>query len=66
MEELSIDEVIIFNLLVLIEEVNQRRINTDDIERYKVGIFHGSWWVGAVKVESHSDIEKCPIMLDLM
>ena len=51
-------EVIIFNLLVLLEDGDQRWIYPDDLERHKVGIFHGSWWVGAVKVESHSDIEK--------
>ena len=58
MEELGIDEVIIFNFLVLLEDWDQRWIYTDDIARQTVGMFHGSWWVGAVKVESHSDIEK--------
>ena len=58
MEELGIDEVIIFNLFVLLEDGYQRWIYPDDLVRYKFGIFHGSWWVGAVKVESHSDIEK--------
>ena len=58
MEELGIDEVNIFNSLVLIEDGDQRRIYPDDLVRHKVGIFHGSWWVGAVKVESHNDIEK--------
>ena len=56
MEELGIDEVIIFNLLVLLEYGDQRWIYPDDLARQKFVIFHGSWWVGSVKVESHSDI----------
>ena len=56
MEELGIDEVIIFNLLVLLEDGDQRWIHPDDIARQKFVIFHGYWWVGSVKVESHSDI----------
>ena len=58
MEELGIDEVIIFNFLVLLEDGYQRWIYPDDLARHKFVIFHGSLWVGLVKVESHSDIEK--------
>ena len=58
MEELGIDEVIIFNLFVLLEDGYQRWIYPDDLARQTVVNLHGSWWVGAVKVESHSDIEK--------
>ena len=58
MEEFSIDEVIIFNFLVLLEDGYQRWIYPDDLVRHKVGIVYGSWWVGAVKVESNRDIEK--------
>ena len=55
MEELGIDEVIIFNLLVLLEYGDQRWIYPDDLAGQKNAIFHGSWWVGSVKFESHSD-----------
>ena len=58
MEEIGIDEVIIFNLLVLLEDGDQRWIYPDDLARHKFGIFHVSWWLDAVKVESHIDIEK--------
>ena len=56
MEWLGIDEVIIFNFLVLLEDGDQRWIYPDDLARQKFVIFHASWWVGSVKVESHSDI----------
>ena len=57
MEELGIDEAIIFNLFLL-EDGYHRWIYTDALTGHKSGIFHGSWWVGVVKVESHSDIDK--------
>ena len=58
MEELGIDEFIILNLLFLLEYGDQRWIYPDDLARQKFVIFHGSWWVCSVKVESHSDIDK--------
>ena len=39
MEELGIDEIIIFNFLVLIEDGDQRWIHSDDPARHKFGIF---------------------------
>ena len=58
MEELGIDEVIIFNLLVLLEDGYQRWIYPDDMARHKFVVFPCSWWVRSLKVESHSVIEK--------
>ena len=42
MEELGIDEVIIFNFLVLLEDGYQRYIYLDDLEGHKVDLFRGS------------------------
>ena len=39
MEELGIDGIIIFNLLVLIEDGDQRWIHSDDLTRHKFEIF---------------------------
>ena len=39
MEELGVDEVIIFNFLVLLEDGYQRWIYPDDLVRHKFGIF---------------------------
>ena len=39
MEELGIEEIIIFNFLVLIENGDHRWIHPDDLARHKFGIF---------------------------
>ena len=56
MEELGIDEIIIFNFLVLIEDGDQRWIHPDDLARQKFGIFHGSWCVGSVNVSENDTL----------